>query len=888
MTEMRKPNLTRQALSLLMAVCFVLTLVMPLMMPATVEAATPAGATDTPGALAQAAVQNIETLLQSPQLANDPNVVYAAYVLTLAGQDTTTISCVYNGTSSSLQSYVLASAQNIARDPNAVNDATDYPAKLIAWEILALNQWKQTNLAGQLMNILKDRQITSGSGTGSFDDDVFSDMPALAALGTAGELSVINQVYALGYILDTQNTQSTAQATYGCWGSSFDGTYYPDLLSTAWAVQALPDFPDAAGNPQIQAAIRNGLAWMRQQQQSNGSINGNLQMDDPVVDTAQTVITLKSLGVDPTTWTTSQGDNPVTYMLNHALNSDGSFGTTKNLMDAAWALYAYVLLGGSAGTGTAGGGTTPSSSSGTCTVSLAVVGETGAPLYGPATVTVNSSNKWGLTVLGALDASGLPYTMSTTFQGFVQSIDGEANSGMNGWMYAVNGAMGSVAASQEPISSYDQIIWWYSTSGMNSTPPSWNDLLAPAPAANTAGTPQSQTQSQSKETPGVSLPVSGLPASLQPSSADLTALRAIDQSLAGRQDSLGQSNGFATVVGTANPTDISGLAATAKMLFSHPVNLSQMVQAGSGATLTAPGSALALFIPPGALNTNTDITVSSKPDQSGSTPLSGVAGIQAISPLYDLGPTGTTFASPVTLILKVAIPPLVKPQNVCLAWYNPSSSKWLMIPSVVDVAQGLITAQISHFSTYAVFAQIPEKSFMDVTNSFNWAGNAIEALAGAGIITGVDATHFEPSLPVTRAELAAILVRALGIKETANASPLKDVTKGEWYAQAVNAAYAHGLVSGFPDGDFYPDKPVTREEMAVILARSLKLQAPTQEKSTTIFSDEGQISPWAGSSVSVAVADGLIKGLPDGDFAPKAALDRAEAAVLVYRVLMLK
>lgn len=880
---MKKYNSPRQSLiSLLMAICFLFAIAMPFMMPAAAEAATPTSSTNTASGLEQAAIKNINTLLQSPQSSNDPTLVYTAYVLTLAGQDATTIDCVYNGTSTPLESYVEASANNIVNAGNAaVTDSTDYSAKLIAYEVLALNKSGQTSLANQLAKILVERQITSGSAKGSFDDNLYSDMPALAALGTAGDLSVINQVYALGYVLGTQSAD-------GSWGTSWSGTYYPDLLSTASAVQALSYLPNATSNPRIQAAINNGLAWMQQQQQSDGSVCPNNGMDDPVVDTAQTIITLEALGTNPTTWATSQGNNPVTYMLNDALNSDGSFGTSKNLMDAAWALQAYLLLsnsgstGGTTGTTGTTGGTTPSS--GTCTVSLAVVGETGGLLYGPGTVTVSSSDTGGLTVLGALDASGLPVTMSTTYQGFVESIDGEANSGMNGWMYEENGTVGNVAASQEPISPGDQIIWWYSTSGMGSAAPNWNDLLAPTSATGTTGT-TGTTQSQNNSPAATNLPVTSLPAALQPSSNDLTALQAITQSAAGQQDFLGESNKFVAVVGTDNPMGITQLAALGKTLSKNAVNLSQMVQASSGATLTNSNNQLALFIPPGALSNNTDITANNNPEAN--IPSPGIPDIQEISPVYDLGPSGTTFSTPVTLILKVAIPPLVKPQNVCLAWYDATSNKWVMIPSVVDVANGLVAAQITHFSKYALFAQIPEKSFADVTSSFDWAKNDIDALAGAGIITGVDGTHFEPSLAVTRAELATILVRALGIKETAAVSPFKDVNKGDWYASAVNAVYAKGLVSGFPDGNFYPNEPVTREEMAVILARSLNLQPPAQEGQKLPFTDSGQISPWATSSVSAAVADGLIKGLPDGTFSPNATLDRAEAAVLVYRGLML-
>jgi len=108
-------------------------------------------------------------------------------------------------------------------------------------------------------------------------------------------------------------------------------------------------------------------------------------------------------------------------------------------------------------------------------VSIAVVGRSGTLLYGPASVTLSAKSKWGRTVMGALAATGLPYSMSTTWSGFVQSVAGEENRGMSGWMYAVDGKVGPVAATQEPVSGGDEIVWWYSQS-MASRPPAWSDL----------------------------------------------------------------------------------------------------------------------------------------------------------------------------------------------------------------------------------------------------------------------------------------------------------------------------------------------------------------------------------------------------------------------------
>ncbi len=108
-------------------------------------------------------------------------------------------------------------------------------------------------------------------------------------------------------------------------------------------------------------------------------------------------------------------------------------------------------------------------------VEVAVVGQDGRLLYGPAEVRLTKENPWGNTALGALDATGIPYTISSRFSGFVDSIAGQRNRGQSGWMYSVNGAIPSVAASEKIVKQGDKVLWWYSQS-LGQAPPSWDEL----------------------------------------------------------------------------------------------------------------------------------------------------------------------------------------------------------------------------------------------------------------------------------------------------------------------------------------------------------------------------------------------------------------------------
>ncbi len=112
----------------------------------------------------------------------------------------------------------------------------------------------------------------------------------------------------------------------------------------------------------------------------------------------------------------------------------------------------------------------------TVAVAVAVVGKEGELIFGPGTVQVAETNPWGLTALGALDATGLDYTVSARFPGFVEAVAGEYNRGQSGWMYEVNGEVPLVSAAEKQIRPGDRVIWWYS-SRLGEAPPRWEELV---------------------------------------------------------------------------------------------------------------------------------------------------------------------------------------------------------------------------------------------------------------------------------------------------------------------------------------------------------------------------------------------------------------------------
>ncbi|SFB55564.1 2',3'-cyclic-nucleotide 2'-phosphodiesterase / 3'-nucleotidase / 5'-nucleotidase [Cohnella sp. OV330] len=195
---------------------------------------------------------------------------------------------------------------------------------------------------------------------------------------------------------------------------------------------------------------------------------------------------------------------------------------------------------------------------------------------------------------------------------------------------------------------------------------------------------------------------------------------------------------------------------------------------------------------------------------------------------------------------------------------------------------GLLTTEVTQPGTYAALTY--DRSFADVPAS-NWAKDVIAELAAKQLIDGVDAANFAPQRQITRAEFAKLLVQEFGLQTQGTGASFTDVASGSWYAEVVGIASANGLITGKGDGSFAPNAPITREEMAVMLARipALKSGGTT---GTASFKDGGKISSWAQGSVGRILDEGLMQGRGNGVFAPQGFTTRAEAAKVVHGLLV--
>lgn len=274
----------------------------------------------------------------------------------------------------------------------------------------------------------------------------------------------------------------------------------------------------------------------------------------------------------------------------------------------------------------------------------------------------------------------------------------------------------------------------------------------------------------------------------------------------------------------------------------------------------------------------------------------------AVSSMYDLtiteqGDPIPSFAKPVQVILPYDKTKVSNPQNLDVYVLDEKTGEWTGLEGTLSES-GTITASLPHFSKYAVLEKLPAadnqqpvpaaRTFADIQN--HWAQPEIEKLAAARLVDGVDDTSFRPDADMTRAQFVTLLTKALQLQSRNTAAKFRDVTADAWYNKSVYAAHEANIVSGVSETDFAPDAPITREQMAVMMVNAY-LHATGKKLSDLVvtqevkYSDEGSISDWARAYVRAASGLGLVNGTDAGSFAPADRSTRAQAAVVLYRML---
>ena len=238
----------------------------------------------------------------------------------------------------------------------------------------------------------------------------------------------------------------------------------------------------------------------------------------------------------------------------------------------------------------------------------------------------------------------------------------------------------------------------------------------------------------------------------------------------------------------------------------------------------------------------------------------------------------------------IAIPEGVDPNKITTGVFVDWDGSVRHVPTKVVVINGKYFATINSLSsgTYSVIWHPLE--FSDMTN--HWSKETVNNMGSRLVVEGTGNGQFSPDQAITRAEFASIVVRGLGLGQGEMSNPFSDVNPTDWYNSAINTAFANELISGFEDGMFRPNDPITREQAMVIMAKAMKvteLKAKLTIQSTDAllspYNDAQDAANWAVSSIADCLQSGIIMGRSRNGLAPKDDITRAEVAVIIERLL---
>lgn len=165
----------------------------------------------------------------------------------------------------------------------------------------------------------------------------------------------------------------------------------------------------------------------------------------------------------------------------------------------------------------------------------------------------------------------------------------------------------------------------------------------------------------------------------------------------------------------------------------------------------------------------------------------------------------------------------------------------------------------------------------------DWSRPALIFTVENGIFAGDENHNLNPGNNITRAEMAAVLVRLLGAKESADLSAFTDLDKNAWYMTELSAAVKAGIFGGVSATSMEPNDPITREQAVVVLSRAFGIVSEDRT-SYKNFTDGSQVSPYARDALSAMRETGLANGYEDGSFRPQSSITRAEVAQLLYNL----
>ena len=208
--------------------------------------------------------------------------------------------------------------------------------------------------------------------------------------------------------------------------------------------------------------------------------------------------------------------------------------------------------------------------------------------------------------------------------------------------------------------------------------------------------------------------------------------------------------------------------------------------------------------------------------------------------------------------------------------------------SVSPTGEALLLAACEVSGTVGVYELGQDiRAALEDVPAGSWYADAVAYVYEAGLMNGTEEGAFAPGQTLSRAMLAQILYNLEG-QPAVGGTAFSDVEEGRWYADAVTWSAGNGLVSGYGDGTFGPNDPVTREQLVLFLYRyaGYKGQDTAQSGAAVLdFADAEEISSWALEAVTWAVDARLLSGKTGNLLDPRWSATRAEVAQILMNFL---
>ena len=244
----------------------------------------------------------------------------------------------------------------------------------------------------------------------------------------------------------------------------------------------------------------------------------------------------------------------------------------------------------------------------------------------------------------------------------------------------------------------------------------------------------------------------------------------------------------------------------------------------------------------------------------------------------DIEVPGGSMASSITVSLPTD-------KNMATTYQVVVSSTGTTAASKYNPATTDIDGKVNASGTYSVDTN--EMDFTDITNKSTEMQKAIKYLAAHGIVMGSGGTNYSPNDSISRAELTALVLRALGKVDSKATPTFTDVTQANWYYATAASSQKLGYITGFEDNTFRGTTTINKEQIVVVAARVLggEMNYKTPSNIATYLSKYSDtVVSWAQPQVALATRENLVVYRTDGTFSGAKNMTRGDAAIIIYRL----